>query len=323
VALNGDIITSLRPYPALSYVRWWEYNGESNYHALQATLSRQTGRRLQYFFAYTFSKVLGTSYANGEYDDVDPFEPEERSYGVLRYDRTHIFSASYNYLFPDPIKKGGVLGAFLNGWQLSGITTWSSGIPYSIGFGGEIAGAVENAWWGTPDHYPFRIQNAGGAGGNAASVAPTMSCNPAMDGRDVGEKIANINCLGFPSFGTSGPHAAPYYLRFPSRMNWDLSVFKNFNIGQGGKKIQFRAGFFNIFNQAAPGSSTGQDIDLNLETRCNVRANGVPNGTGGTSDNVCDPTQGFTFTENTISNFGKIILQRGKRVVEFALKFYF
>jgi hypothetical protein len=54
-----------------------------------------------------------------------------------------------------------------------------------------------------------------------------------------------------------------------------------------------------------------------------VRVNGVPNGTGGTSDNICDPTGGFSFTQNTIDNFGKIILQRGKRVVEFALKFYF
>jgi hypothetical protein len=324
VALNSDIITSLRPYPALSYVRWWEYQGESNYHSLQATLSRQTGRRLQYFLAYTFSKALGTSYANGEYDAVDPFEPDERSYGILRFDRTHIFSASYNYMFPDATQKGGFLGALANGWQLSGITTWASGVPYSIGFGGDIAsGGVENAWWGTPDHVPFRIQGAGGAGGNASAIAPMLTCNPGLDGTNVGDKIADIGCIGIPAFGTSGPFAAPYYMRFPSRMNWDLSVFKNFNIGSSGKKLQFRAGFFNIFNQASPGSTTGQDIDLTLETTCNVRVNGVPNGTGGTSDNICDPTAGFGFTQNTIDNFGKIILQRGKRVIEFALKFYF
>ena len=51
--------------------------------------------------------------------------------------------------------------------------------------------------------------------------------------------------------------------------------------------------------------------------------NGVPNGAGGTVDNVCDPTGGFSFTPNTLANFGKINLLRGRRVVEFALKYYF
>ena len=50
---------------------------------------------------------------------------------------------------------------------------------------------------------------------------------------------------------------------------------------------------------------------------------GVPNGAGGFADNVCDPTGGFRFTDNTMANFGKINLMRGHRVVEFVLKYYF
>jgi len=324
VALDGDVLTSLRPYPALNNIRWWEYTSTSNYHALQVTLSRQTGRRLQYFLAYTFSKALGSSYSNGEYDDIDPFEPGLRSYGVLRYDRTHILSASYNYLVPDLTSKEGVLGGVLNGWQVSGITSWNSGVPYNIGFAGDIASdGVSQAWWGTPDHIGFRVQ--GNAGANQdATITPAFSCNPGTSsGHSVGDKIADVGCIGFPAFGQSGPFVSPYYLRFPSRMNWDITLFKNFPIGDGGKKLQFRVGLFNIFNQASPGTFTGQDVDLALQTTCNVRVNGVPNGAGGTADNVCDPTQGFSLTQNSIDNFGKIVLQRGKRVVEFALKFYF
>jgi hypothetical protein len=322
VALNSDVITAQRPYPALSYVRWWEYTSTSNYHALQVTLSRQTGRRFQYFVAYTFSKALGSSYANGEYDDIDPFEPGVRSYGVLRYDRTHILSASYNYSIPDLTKKGGVLGGIVNGWQVSGITSWNSGVPYNIGFSGDLASSsVAQAWWGTPDHVGYRIQNSVG-GTTGGSIAPLLTCDPAAGGTSVGQKIANINCVGIPAFGQSGPFVSPYYLRLPSRMNWDVTLFKNFPIGDSGKKIQFRAGFFNLFNQAAPGVS-GQDVDLTLQADCNVRVNGVPNGAGGTADNVCDPTGGFHLTQNSIDNFGKIILQRGHRVIEFALKFYF
>ncbi len=49
----------------------------------------------------------------------------------------------------------------------------------------------------------------------------------------------------------------------------------------------------------------------------------MPNGVGGTADNVCDPTAGSRFTQNTIDNFGKINLLRGRRIIEFALKYYF
>ncbi len=316
--LNSDAVIALRPYPALGNIRWWEYTSTSNYHSLQATLSRQTGKRLQYFVAYTFSKGLGTMFANGEYDDIDPFDPRHRSYGVLAYDRTHILNLSYNYQAPDLTQKGGVLGGILNGWQISGITTWASGVPISIGFAGDIA-SMGIPWWGTPDHVGYRVQNQASAG---SSITPLLTCNPALGGTKVGQKILDVNCFGIPAFGQSGPFVPPYYIRTPSRANFDISVFKNFPIGKGSKKVQIRAGFFNIFNQAVP-SVGGQDMDLTLQTTCNVRVNGVPNGVGGTSDNVCDPTKGFSYTQNTLDNFGKIVLKRGHRVVEFAAKLYF
>ena len=62
-------------------------------------------------------------------------------------------------------------------------------------------------------------------------------------------------------------------------------------------------------------------------TRSGIVASRPPtvneNGSGGTTDNVCDPRGGFSLTQNSIDNFSKIVLQRGKRVIEFALKLYF
>jgi hypothetical protein len=52
-----------------------------------------------------------------------------------------------------------------------------------------------------------------------------------------------------------------------------------------------------------------------------VKAN-APDGRGNTPL-VCDPTKGFTYTQQTIDNFGKINLKRGHRVVEFVFKYYF
>jgi len=49
----------------------------------------------------------------------------------------------------------------------------------------------------------------------------------------------------------------------------------------------------------------------------------VPNGAGGTSDGVCDPSRGFQFSDYSKKNFGKIITKRGHRVIELAARFDF
>jgi hypothetical protein len=51
--------------------------------------------------------------------------------------------------------------------------------------------------------------------------------------------------------------------------------------------------------------------------------NHVPNGAGGYIDGVCDPSGGFSYTQNTLDNFGRIDLKRGHRVIELVVKYYF
>ena len=138
----------------------------------------------------------------------------------------------------------------------------------------------------------------------------------------MGDKVLDVSCIGIPGFGQTGPAFTPFNLRSASRSFHDLTVFKDFKLG-GDRRLQFRVGAFNIFNQAYPGFRPNSDIDLTLDTVCNVRRNGVPNGLGGTADNVCDPNGGYRLTDNTIANFGKIITKRGHRIMEFALRLFF
>lgn len=313
-ALDASVVTQYRKYPTLGGVGYWEYNATSNYHSLQATLSRQTAGRFQYFATYTFSKVLGL--INSEYTESDPFFPRERSYGVLSYDRTHVANLSWNWMVPDLTKSdNGFLKGLLNGWQLSGISNFSSGIPVRLSLSGDVSSdGMQRAWFGSPDVM-----------GETPGSAPTAiyACNPQLDATDVGDKLFNIGCLGLPTYPETGAYMPPYYLRTPPRNTHDLSIFKNFGLG-GSRKLQLRAGAFNIFNQAYPTYNLGfNDLDLTLQTECNVRVNGVSNSAGGTVDNVCDPRGGFRYTQSTIDNFGKIISKRGRRIIEFAVKFYF
>jgi hypothetical protein len=321
VALDDSVVNQLRPFQAYPGITDWSFEGESDYNSLQATLSRQTGRRLQYFVAYTLSRNKGTNSGNAEYGSIDPFDPS-RTYGILPSDRTHILNVSWNAFLPDGARgamDNGFGRGLLNGWQLSGISTMASGVPIFLGFGGQAgSNDLSRAIFGTPDI----IGNPGPGGGNRGALVPIYTCDPRTGNTGVGEKILDINCIQIPAYGENGSLVPEYNLRMPTRINHDLTLFKNFQLANE-QRLQFRVGFFNLFNQAWVTTLSAADVDLVLEANCNVLVNGVPNGAGGFADNVCDPTGGFTYTDNTIANFGKINLKRGRRVIEFVLKYYF
>ena len=320
-ARNGNLFQRLLPYPDYSGVQFTEWIGTSNYHSLQVTLNRQVGKRFQYFIAYTFSKALGTS-SNSEVggDIVDPVDIRGRNYGVLSFDRTHILNISYNYNFPN-----GARGAFnhkllrgaLNGWQMSGITTFQSGLPIRLNLGGAITSSANLfAYFGT---------NSAVNSGNGAvtgGIHPVFLSNPQTGNTSVNGNYLNLSQIQLPTFGTSGPYEPPFTLRGPFTNNFDVTFFKNFAFTES-KKLQFRAGFFNIFNEAFPDPTQG-DIYTTLNTVCNATAPaGINNGVGTTNTAICDPTKGFSFDTTTINNFGKVVNKHGHRRVELALKFYF
>jgi hypothetical protein len=317
IANTSGNLATFRKFNALNGITLYDFRGQSNYDSMQVTLSRQTGRYLQYFVAYTLGRNKGT--LGNEYSSIDPYDPK-RTYGILNSDRTHILNVSWNAFLPDGAK-GSMSNAFgralLNGWQLSGISSMASGIPYQLSFSGDAASAgIAAAYFGTAD-----VVGPSNSGGNA--LAPSYSCNPGLGNNKVGTKVLDINCISVPAFGQQGDLVPPFNIRQPMRFNTDLTLFKNFPI-QGDQKLQFRMGFFNLFNQAyATTAVDAADINLVLDTRCKVHVDNVPNGQGGFNNNVCDPTKGFDFTPQTISNFGTINLKRGHRVIELALKYYF
>jgi hypothetical protein len=345
-ALDGSVLKTRRPFGAYNSVGLYEFTGTSSYHSMQATLSHQ-GRHLQYFATYTFGKALGTV-ATNETDGsawADPIDTRHRSWGILPFDRTHVFNISYNYEFPK-IARGSfdnaVTRGIFNGWQMSGITTWASGIPIRLKFTGDIASGNQAVAWYGSDAF-----NGTNAAASLGAVTPVYLGNPSTgNSKTLGNTLFDLSKLGIPTFPNSGPAVPPFYLRTPSRSNFDVSFFKNFNIGEN-KKIQFRTGLFNVFNQAYPSVTNvtatnlgGSDIFLALDTVCNARLT-VPTGNGTNTASMCDPTKGFRYTDgrgawtdlngnsrggdrsNTKANFGKIINLHGRRIVEFALKFEF
>ena len=318
------------PFPDWGAVKYNEYIGVSNYHSLQATLNRQLGKSFQYFLTYTFSKALGTTAVDESNGDqwVDPLNGHN-SYGVLAYDRTHIFNISYNYNLPK-FARGSLnnwfLRGVLDGWQMSGITTYQSGRPIRLKFGGNAESASARF------AYLGHTVLTGGATGQASGVAPILLRNPVTGNTNLGAAYLDITAIAVPAFGTNGSAQPPFYLRAPTTNNWDVTFFKNFNISES-KKFQFRAGFFNVFNEAFANPSSGDMGNLTINTLNNIDpATGncfylpadTPNGQGTVGANaVCDPTKGYRIDPASAATFGKVISKHGHRRVELAFKFYF
>ena len=181
------------------------------------TLSRQTGRRLQYFVAYTHGQEKGT--LGDEYRNRDPFN-EASTYGIRDADRTHILNVSFNAFLPDGAK-GKMDNPFgrglLNGWQLSGIYTFTSGTPVRLTLGGAAAGAqVAQAYFGTPDtvvvdNGPRQLPHGSGAYLHlrSADEATTVSARSCSTSTASGSRPSGSRAMSLP----------PYNLRTPSRTN--------------------------------------------------------------------------------------------------------
>ena len=336
IAISTDAYRNLLPYPDYNAVNIREYTGTSSYHSGQLTLSRQRGA-FTYTGAYTFSKALGVLAGDG--GGTDALDVRNRNFGVLNYDRTHNFVVNYNWNMPRLIKRGGnrLLSGALNGWQVSGISSYQSGAPIRLSFGGGGTTTFVNAagqsvtvtptgnglnggnafvsWWGTNGF-------SGGSFANSGGIAPILARNPQIKGgsQNVNDKLFDLSAVSIPNFGESGAFVTPFYSRLPDRNNHDATLMKNFRFKER-QNIQFRLGLFNVFNQAFV--TQQGDINLTLQTSCTAVVQAVPNGVGGTVANVCDPTKGYTFTDTTKTQFGSIITKRGNRRVLLSFRYTF
>jgi hypothetical protein len=127
-------------------------------------------------------------------------------------------------------------------------------------------------------------------------------------------------------------------MRSPTTKNFDVTFFKNFKITET-TKFQFRAGFFDVFNQAFANPDAGDFGNLVLNTlnvtdpssvgpgltpHCFFLPANTPNGQGTVgANNVCDPTKGFIIDPASAATFGRVTSKHGHRRVELAFKFYF
>lgn len=224
----NNCINLARPYKGYTSITDRQTTATFRYHALISALRVQDVKGFSAQLSYTWSKNLTDS--TNDRDAIDL--PQVRNNfaierGISRYDRTHIFKASYVYQMPTA--KSGFMAApvvsqVLGGWQVSGITTAMTGLPLN-----RVVQATGPGPRGTrPDQVSDPFENV-----------PT----------GVSRVPYYINPLAFVptavgAIGTSG--RAPF--RFDNVYETDLNLAKNW-VWAEQYRVQFRAEFFNIFNK--------------------------------------------------------------------------
>ncbi len=224
----------LRPFKGYGDINLIEFASNSNYHSLQVQANRRFTTNLAFGLSYTWSKAMDL--VDGNNNNINPFiNPRVRNYGKAGFDRTHIFTLNYIYKVPGLSKywDNAFTRTVFNGWELSGITSFSSGAPLGIGYnlspGADLVG--------------------GSGGGLDSRVVLTGDPNLPKDQRTPTRHF-DTSVVKMPSRAEFGVGNAPKDpIRGPGINNWDISVFKNFRIGgENGVSMQYRLEMYNAFN---------------------------------------------------------------------------
>ncbi|MGB6684065.1 MAG: TonB-dependent receptor, partial [Candidatus Acidiferrum sp.] len=203
--------------------------GNSNYNALQITL-RHSSKRLNVLAGYTFSKSQDQSSNIGE--EVNPLDPSF-SKALSAFDLKHNFVVSYSYQLPVE-KLFHATNRWTGGWELSGITRFSTGLPVTlVNFG-------DNSLLGSE---PNGINNFGVDEPNYNGGALNLNHNPRN-----GLSYFNTAQFSENALGAAGTAQRRFFYG-PGMDNYDMALLKNVRLNES-KSFQFRVEAFNAFNHA-------------------------------------------------------------------------
>jgi hypothetical protein len=230
---GAGAVNNRRPFfsvrPGLAGITYALSDGRASYHAFQFSGEKRMSHGLTFLASYTWSHSIDnvpTSFGGGSEGPV-PQDNRNRNAdkGNSPFNIGQRFTFSWNYLLPfgkgrKYLNAGGAGNAILGGWQMNGITTLQTGLPFTP----TLASATVNTGGGSR---PNRVGE-----GKIDNPGPNRWFDPAA-----------FNSPSAFAYGNAGRNI----LDGPGRVNFDFSVFKDIPVSEQ-LKVQFRTEFFNVFN---------------------------------------------------------------------------
>jgi len=234
-------INAVRPYLGYNAINVVESAFDSNYHSLQASFKKNFGASGFFGISYTFSKNLSDNGSDRSNAPQNSYNWHEGEYAPAALDRRQIFTVYYAYTVPVFKHSRGFTVTALKGWEISGLTTYQTGLPTTATTSG-----VDPAGLGL-------------LGSSTASARPDLVCDPSANApRQVGA-ASELKAVWFNTgcFATvPAPLIRPgdegrYVIRMPGTENFDFTLHKNFQIKERFK-LDLRGETFNTLNHPNP-----------------------------------------------------------------------
>lgn len=211
--------------------------GTSSYNSLQLTLNKSIGA-LRFLAAYTYGRAL--DFGSQFFDLTNPYNMR-LSKGLSQFDITHNFVISYFYHLPFArlvSSKGGITGRALEGWQIAGVTRFTTGVPITFT---DSSNGSDTSLCG--------CDLFGILGTNAVDLpnydeSPVHIFNP----RTHNLQYFDTAPFSFPAIGTKG-NVRRRFLHGPGLNNTDIVLIKSTKVTER-VGFDFRMELFNIFNHS-------------------------------------------------------------------------
>jgi len=221
--INSAGVANPRSSPAFGSLDMLDTTSYSAYNSLQVGVSHRLSSNLVFQFSYTYSHCIDNSYAyaglganNVTSANTNPYNWSVDK-GNCSFDLRHNISANAVYVLPF---KG---NRWVEGWQITGIQAWHTGVPFSLGEG----------------PLPF-------LGNNFDNPRPNYVAGCNVYANQNVHQWYNPACFVPSPYGTLGT-LGRNNLVGPGYVETDLGVMKETRIAER-VSIQFRAELFNLFN---------------------------------------------------------------------------
>jgi len=204
----------------------------SNYNAFQATVERKAAD-VTFLAAYTFSRAIDDASAFG---DLINFTNYRLSRALSSYDLTHNFVASYNWAIPFDRAFSTLPKRLTQGWNINGISRFSTGFPIFIHQSAGDASLVGSSSTDEPNLVgKVVIQNPRSNANSYYFLPDAFTANTVLG-----------------TFGTANRR----FFHGPGLLNTDFGLSKRIPIKES-IALELRGEFFNIFNHTQFNNTTG------------------------------------------------------------------
>src|SRR6266849_2883868 len=256
----------------VSAVMW---SGSSSYHGFNLNATKRLSHGFQIQGSYTYAKSIDTSSSGiagdtfgNSVSSLPVFDPRLRR-GLSDFDVRNVLAINAIWMIPSPSSWSGAPHWAASGWQVGGIYTVTSGLPFTPTIGGDPLGLFG------ADLFAFPNRVAG--------------CDPVNSNfKSSGLHYLNLNCFALPtapasmasscknfaSAATPAPTGQVYCANLlgnsgrniaigPGLQDFDFSLFKNNPVHRISEafNVQFRWEIFNVANHAnfnSPGPAARQ-----------------------------------------------------------------